>query len=113
MPAAVADDLPTRCAAMLLLAPAETAIVDTTAARLHGLWLPDGPDTIQLATHTADRLPRGMTRPRRSELQTHRRRIPPGDLMLVRGLPVTTLVPRADLAGSGYLPVAARPGCRG
>ncbi len=91
LPPGEAADLRRQCAAVLALAPAYTALVDQTAARLHGLWLPDNTSRICLATRTPNRAPRAMTRPRRGELRTHRRMIAPDDLTVVDGLPVTTL----------------------
>ena len=50
IPTAQADDLAARCAAALETSAEYTIVVSTTAARLHGFWLPDLPDVIHLAT---------------------------------------------------------------
>ena len=80
-----------RCAAVLRGCPAESVIVGVTAARLHQLWLPDLPETIEVATITAARRPHEMTRTTRSPIRGRRRIVAPDEIMLLNGLPITTI----------------------
>lgn len=85
-----ADDLDARCAAALATSSPDSVLVGPTAARLHGLWLPDLDDVIGIATASPGRPGRDMTRSRRPEFRAHRLQIPEEDTMVLRGLPVTT-----------------------
>lgn len=69
----------------------DTVVVDTTAGRLHELWLPRVPDEIHLATASPGRAGRHMTRTRRPEIRAHRRQLTPNDVCLVHGVAVTSL----------------------
>lgn len=84
--AALAD----RCAAVLRGCPDDCVIVGVTAARLHGMWLPDLPDRIEVATFTPLRPPSGMARTKRSQIRGRRRSIAADEVMLLDGVPVTT-----------------------
>jgi hypothetical protein len=84
------DDLAARCAAALETSAEFTIVVGTTAARLHGFWLPDVPDVLHLATAVPGVPNSAMTRTRRSEFRAHRLTVPAEDLMMLHGLVVTT-----------------------
>ncbi|HJQ02237.1 MAG TPA: DUF559 domain-containing protein [Jatrophihabitans sp.] len=102
-----------RCAALLTANPAETIAVGTTAAVLHGLWLPSEPSVPEFATCQHGRLAAAMTRSRRPELRSHRRRIGMADRTMVQGVPVTTLARTWwDLAADLSLPDLVAAGDR-
>lgn len=99
------DDLAARCAAALESSAEYTVVVSTTAARLHGFWLPDVPDSLHLATATPGIASRSMTRTRRAEFRAHRWQLPASDVMTVQGLAITTPARTwRDLAGVLGLP---------
>jgi very-short-patch-repair endonuclease len=102
-----------RCAALLAANPADTIAVGTTAAALHGLWLPSEPSVPEFATCQHGRLAAAMTRSQRPELRSHRRRIGMADRTMVRGIPVTTLARTWwDLAADLSLPDLVAAGDR-
>jgi hypothetical protein len=113
------DDLAARCGAALSVAAADTVISGWSAARLHGLWLPSGPEQITMTTVSPGRVPSQMTRPRRSEVRASRKTVDPDDIEVFNGVPVTNLARTwRDLASQLPLPnlVAAgdsalRSGC--
>jgi hypothetical protein len=92
VPVEQAGQLSGICAAVLDTSPENTVIASVTAAQVHGLWLPDklGP-RIHVATATPATIGRLMTRSQRPELVAHRFQLRPEDIVLVDGLPVTSL----------------------
>jgi hypothetical protein len=90
LPPEHAHDLRARCAVAVETSADDTVICSTTAARLPGLWLPDRPDEIHLASAQPDKLSRSMTRTKSPEFRAHRFRLAAADRMIVDGLPVTT-----------------------
>jgi len=119
LPAELVDDYLVRCASVLATCADDTVLSSTTAARVHGLWLPSGFDDIHLASAQPDRVAKAMTRTRRPEFTAHRRALTDQDRTVVGGLAVMT-IPRTwlDLAAVLRLPdvVAAgdsalRSGC--
>jgi hypothetical protein len=92
IPAEQSGDLSGICAAILETSPDNTVIASVTAAQLHGLWLPDrlGP-RIHVATTTPSTAGRLMTRSQRPELYAHRFQVRPEDIVMVDGLPTTSL----------------------
>lgn len=119
VPAEFAEDLSARCAAALARCADDTVIASTTAARIHGLWLPDLPDEIHLAAAQPGRASRSMTRTQRPEFRAHRRSLAAADRTVVDGLAVMSIARTwMDLAALFRLPdlVAAgdsvlRAGC--
>ena len=119
LPEDLADDLFARCATALASCADDTVIASTTAARIHGLWLPDLPDEIHLASAQPNRASRSMTRTQRPEFQAHRRMLDEADRTTVRGLGVMSLartwmdlaavLPLPDLVAAGDS--ALRGGC--
>jgi very-short-patch-repair endonuclease len=102
-----------RCAALLAANPVDTIAVGTTAAVLHGLWLPDEPSVPEFATCQPGRQAAVMTRSRRPELRSHRRQICPADRTVVKGIPSTTLARTWwDLAAELSLPDLVAAGDR-
>ena len=91
LPAAQASDLAARCAAVLDSSPADTVIGSITAARLHGLWLPDHREEIHVVTASPGRAGRSMTRTRRPEFVAHRFQLRAHDVTIAHGLPITTI----------------------
>lgn len=90
LPAASADDLTARCIAALDTCADNTVVSSTTAARLHGFWLPTLADEIHLATAEPDRASRWMTRTQRPEFRAHRRLLTDRDRATVEGIPATS-----------------------
>jgi hypothetical protein len=86
------DDLAGRAAALLTAAPDGTVIGGLTAARLHGLWLPDDGSgeraELVLRRHVA--VPHAHSHSKRSEIIGRRRRLADDEVELLDGLPVTT-----------------------
>src|SRR3954470_7807653 len=72
-------DLRAVCAAAIESCPPGTRLAITTAARIHGLWLPDLPDELHLAMTEPHRRGSRMTRTRRPEFHGHRLRLRPED----------------------------------
>jgi hypothetical protein len=84
----LAADLQARCAIAIDTCADDTVIASTTAARIHGFWLPARPDEIHLASAQPERASRAMTRTKRREFRAHRFRLAPDDVVVVDGLPV-------------------------
>lgn len=84
------EQLAGRCVALLDGMGPDSVVCSTTAARLHGLWLPDLPDVIHLATALPDRPGRSMTRSRRPQMIAHRLQLDAEDVMVLGGVPVMT-----------------------
>lgn len=106
------SDLAGRCAALLETSADDTVVASLTAARLHGLWLPDQVDErIHVATATPQRAGRMMTRSQRPEVVAHRFQLRPDDYELVDGLLLTSIartwrdlacvLPLPDLVAAG------------
>ncbi|HEU5005790.1 MAG TPA: hypothetical protein VFT67_02400 [Jatrophihabitantaceae bacterium] len=91
LPAQSAQDLLARCAAVVESAPTQTVIAYTTAAELHGLWLPNPAETIHIATYGRQGTGREMTWSRRPELTSHRLQLRTEDVTFVDGVPVTSM----------------------
>jgi very-short-patch-repair endonuclease len=105
LPAGAAEDLLSRCSAVLDTSAEHSAIVELTAARVHGLWLPDLPDELHVATAEPDRLSSAMTRTRRPQIRAHRRKLAAVDVVDVRGVPVASVARTwVDLAAVLNLP---------
>jgi len=99
------DDLAAQCAAALESSAEYTVVVSTTAARLHGFWLPDAPDVLHLATAAPGVASSSMTRTRRAQFCAHRQQLPDEDLTMIHGLVATTPARTwRDLAGVLDLP---------
>lgn len=86
----VAADLPARCAAVVETSADFTVVASLTAARLHGMWLPELPGVIHLATAVPGAAGRQMTRTRRPEFVAHRFQLRPEDIVTIGGLQVTS-----------------------
>jgi len=88
----VGADLATRCAVLLGASPPHTTVVGVTAARMHGLWLPERDDDgrIELAVYEPGCEPRQMNRPQRDAVAIRRRTIRPDEIVLLDSLPVTS-----------------------
>lgn len=87
-----AVNLAGRCSAVLATCTPDTVIASVTAALLHALWLPAEIDRrIHVATAIPDQRGRLMTRTQRPEIVAHRFQLRPEDVVLVDGLPVTSL----------------------
>lgn len=85
------DDLAGRCAALLQVMPRDTVVAGVTAARLHGLWLPDGPvEPIELIVHDETKLPRAIGHSRRREVRARRRTVHPTEVVTCHDLPATS-----------------------
>jgi very-short-patch-repair endonuclease len=92
-PAPEAADLEHRCARLLGVVPAHTAIVDLSAGRLYGMWLPPArPDErVAMAVYAPGQKPEAMSRPKRAAIAIHRRTIKSDELTMLGQLPVTTV----------------------
>ena len=97
-------ELMVRCAAALASAADDTVISSITAARLHGLWLPELPDEIHLATAEPDAKSRAMTRSRRRSFMAHRHELQAGDRVQSKGIDVMS-IPRTWLDLARQLPL--------
>jgi hypothetical protein len=105
-PADVVADLLGRAAAVLAVAPDRTVIGGLTAARLHGLWLPDLPEgPIEVIVHRDRLVPAHRPGSRRREVRARRQRLPDDEITHINGVPVTSesrtwldLAPRLGLA---------------
>jgi hypothetical protein len=92
VPPGQAADLAGRCAAVLATCADDTVIASITAARLHGLWLPNTQDErIHVASAMPDQLGRLMTRSQRTELIAHRFQLRAEDVVLDDGLLMTSI----------------------
>lgn len=85
------EELALRCALLLETSAEDTVVVGTTAARLHELWLPSLPDEVHLATGVPGLSGTAMTRTRRPEIRAHRRQLPTTDVLMIDGVPRTTM----------------------
>ena len=92
MDARLSDDFTARCAAAIAGSAPETLVVSTSAARLHGMWLPADLDEVHLAAATARQRSRNMSRTRRAQFVSHRREIARVDRVVVQGVPATSAV---------------------
>ena len=102
-----------QCLALLRINPDETLVVGTSAAFLHGMWLPVEPRSPEFATAEAGRPALRMRRSRRPQFVTHRRQIPLSHRSIVMGVPVTSLARTWwDLAASLSLPDLVAAGDR-
>ena len=100
-----AADFTVVCAAALESSAPHTVLASFTAARLHGLWLPGKSDVVHLASAQLGVPGRSMTRTRRSPFVAHRFELRPQDVVLVAGLPVTSIARTwRDLAREMSLP---------
>jgi hypothetical protein len=84
-----AEELASRCAAVLESSPDHSMIGSVTAAQLYGVWLPRLPDQIHVVTATPDRRGRSMTRTKRPQFVTHRYQLIDEDRDVFDGLPIT------------------------
>ena len=91
LPSDHTTDFVALCAAALESSAAHTVVASVSAARLHGLWLPRVSGVVHLASADPTRAGRNMTRTRRSPLVAHRFQLRAQDVVLVQGLPVTSL----------------------
>ncbi len=89
LPAPAAGERAVRLAALLGALPAGTVLSGRTAAALHGMWLPPGPD-VDVTVPAAAAGPEQTTGPRRRGVRTHRRELPADEVGDLDGLPVTT-----------------------
>jgi hypothetical protein len=90
-PADDVQSLAARCAALLNVLPPGTAIAGTTAAQLHGLWLPaDLPARVEVIVPCAPALPRETAASARPEIRARRRTLHPGEVVHCDGLAVTS-----------------------
>lgn len=81
-----------RCSAVLATCMPDTVIASITAALLHRLWLPTEIDRrIHVAAAVPDQRGRLMTRTQRPEIVAHRFQLRPEDIVLIDGVPVTSL----------------------
>lgn len=79
------------CAAFLGQSARDTFVVGLAAAQLHGLWLPREITTPEVAHCAPGRRSAEMLRSRRTQLVSHRWEVPPEDLTVLNGLPITSL----------------------
>ena len=100
----MADDPLVRDAALLRRLRPGAVLSGPSAARLHGLWVPEGGGQPDVTVPAAGRAA-ATTGPQRREVTAHRRALRPDETVVVRGLPVTSL-PRTwlDLAATLDLP---------
>jgi hypothetical protein len=121
VPSAARDDLLVLCTLALETSASDSVIASTTAARLHGLWLPPDKLGLHIATAAPDRAGRTMTRTRRPEITAHRLQLDDDETMVGDGIVVTTLartwrdlatvlsVPELVAAGDRALQLGATP----
>ncbi|HZE49906.1 MAG TPA: hypothetical protein VE074_10100 [Jatrophihabitantaceae bacterium] len=118
-PSAV-DDFPALCAALLQAMPPGTVIGGLSAARLHGLWLPDDRHRrVEVIIRGDPALPRQIAGSRRAEVRARRRTLHPRDIASRDGVPLTSVactwcdlaspLSMADLVAAGDS--ALRSGC--
>lgn len=92
VPPSQASELAGRCAAVLGTSADDTVVASITAARLHGLWLPNTVDArLHVATAKLATAGRLMTRSQRPELIAHRFQLRPSDIVILDGLLVTSI----------------------
>ena len=91
-PPSAVSDLRGRLAAVLSVLPDSTVVVGTTAALLHGLWLPEQIDPrIQVVLRPRHRDPAGLARSIRAEVRGRRQRLRPEDVTHLDWIRVTTI----------------------
>lgn len=105
-PKATADGVGARAGALLSVLPAGTIVAGDTAARLHGLWLPDRPcPRIEFILRAGVEAPEHYPGTRRRELRGRRRAVGVDERCTVDGLPLTTIARTwVDLAESLSMP---------
>jgi hypothetical protein len=91
LPEQFVDDFGARCAAALATCADDTLLSFTTAARIHGVWLPEVADDVHLASAQPARRSTGMTRTQRPEFRAHRHALSAADRDTVNGMPVMSL----------------------
>ena len=90
-PAEQVSTLAGRIAALLEACPEGTVVAGVTAARLHGLWLPARRDElIEVIVHPQQPDLTARTYNRRPGLRARRQTLPPDEVTVVDGIPVTT-----------------------
>ncbi|MGN6610111.1 MAG: hypothetical protein ACTHMS_24270 [Jatrophihabitans sp.] len=89
-PAASVEAIDDRCAAYLDVLPERTALGGLTGARAHGLWVPSPrPDERpEFAVSRLSTAANQLAHSERAEIRVRRRRLRPGDVVEVGGLPV-------------------------
>ncbi|MEO9138667.1 MAG: hypothetical protein ABI345_06325 [Jatrophihabitans sp.] len=106
------DDVVSRVAALLSIAPPGSVIGGWTAAQLHRLWLPEPvPTAVELLLRRDALAPREHAHTTRPEFASRRCGLAPDDIEVLYGLPVTTAartwvdlgarLPLADLVAVG------------
>jgi hypothetical protein len=85
-----AEDLASRCSAVLETSADHSLVGSVTAAQLYGFWLPRLPDEIHVVTATPERRGRSMTRTKRPQFVTHRFQLAEQDQTTLQGVPITT-----------------------
>jgi hypothetical protein len=117
-PAAAVGDLAGRVSAALAACPDDTVVAGRTAARLHGLWIPDWPDEpIEVIVHRDRPVPSSRPGSRRRELRARRRVLLPDEIVSIDGIPTTsearTWVDLAERMGMADLVAAGDSALRG
>lgn len=90
IPSAAADDLSARCIAVLECSHRHSVISSVTAAQLHGMWLPELPETIYVASMMPGSAGRAMTRNRRPQFVAHRLQLADEDVVVKDGVLLTS-----------------------
>ncbi|MDT4938190.1 MAG: hypothetical protein QOG80_1861 [Pseudonocardiales bacterium] len=90
VPEAQADEFAALCAEVVRSSAPHTVVVSRAAARLHGMWLPEVPHVIDVATATPGLPAVAMTRSQRPELRVRRLALRADEVMTISGIPVTT-----------------------
>lgn len=92
-PAEATVTLADRCAAFLGVLPGGAVIAGLTAARMHGLWLPEArsDERAEIVLTRPGMRPRDFAGSRRAEIRVRRRSLRQDDVSVLDGLPVTTL----------------------
>lgn len=105
-PKSTVDGVAARAAALLSVLPDGTIIAGDTAARLHGLWLPDRPcPRIDFILRAGVKVPEKYPGSRRREVRGRRRAVGRDERCTVEGLPLTTIARTwVDLAESLSMP---------
>jgi plasmid stabilization system protein ParE len=89
--AATVTDLAARCAALLTAAPDGAVISGISAARLHGLWLPEvAASRVELILRQVAAGADAYAGTRRPEIHGRRRTLRPDEVTVVAGMPVQT-----------------------
>jgi hypothetical protein len=87
----VVADLMGRVAAVLAACPDGTVVAGRSAARLHGLWLPESPDEpIEVIVHRDEPVPASRPGSRRRELRARRRVLLADEITYLDGIALTT-----------------------